>query len=160
MQLARGGGKDNLGTGDEAQDSPLRLWPEHSPAGIPSPLRSHHVMTGEALRSAESLLFNHPERQELQHCFRDVRGRRHDLLVDSLRDGLAGKRSSEGVTPNKPSWKRLAEPAGGTRAPAPGQPPTLGSQEGSQPWASESLPPSLPSLCSCQREINYICFHL
>lgn len=142
---------------------PLRLWPEHSPAGIPSPLRSHHVMTGDTQVSGKPPF--QPSRETGIATLLPRRQRQEAWISGGLAPGwsrgeaeLGGRKSLQ------------TSPAGrGWQSPGRGHPsfpgsrsavPTLGSQECSQPWASESLPPSSPSLCSCQREINYICFHL
>ena len=113
---------------------PLQPRPELGPAGIPSALRRHRVMIG-ALRSATTLLFKHPKREKLQHRCRDVRGRRRGSLVDSLRDGLAGKRSLEGINLCKQAqWK------GADRARAEGTHASLAPGQPCPRWAPESVP--------------------
>lgn len=145
-----------LGTG------PLRLWPEHGPAGVPSPLRSHHVMIRDTQVSGKPP-FKHPKRQVATLLRRPQRQEAciSGGLALGWSRGEAELRGCESLQ-TSPSGRHWQSP--GRRHPCfPSSwsaVPTLGSQEYSQPWASESLPPSSSSLCSCQHEINHICSHL
>lgn len=107
-----------------ARTVPPQLRPERGPAGIPSPLRRHHVMIGDT-QVSDDPPFQASEEKKLQRRCRDVRGRRRGSLVDSLRDGLAGKRSLEGMNLCKQALLEGTDRARaeGTHASlAPGQP--------------------------------------